>query len=52
MTFLFFLVPFFSIWMDCVGKTGYFTRRCIFYNIYLSRVVENLEYNMYKLYQM
>lgn len=34
--------------MECVGKMGYFNGRCIFYNIYISRVVETIEYSVYK----
>lgn len=30
----------FSIRMERIGKMGYFNGRCIFYNIYISRVVE------------
>lgn len=31
---------FLSIWMERISKMGYFNGRCIFYNIYISRVVE------------
>lgn len=36
-----------NIWMECVGKMGYFIGRCIFYNIiHISRLVEIIEYSI------
>lgn len=34
------IFSFLSVWTESISKMGYFNGRCIFYDIYISRVVE------------